>query len=99
MAFSKTASLLEAKTESEFFIRMCALLPVHRINGIKCATELVTLTQEERPGLELTFFMVLPHAREGEEGTGIARDKVWVFTLYADGSLSWQVAHYKKVGT
>jgi hypothetical protein len=92
MAFSNLDQLLEAKTESEFFIRMCALLPDHRIGEIKCSTELLTLLHP--PALELTFFMVLPHV-DGQN-IGYARDKVWVFTLYADGRLFWQIAHYEK---
>src|SRR5712692_5896870 len=88
--------LLETTTEAEFFIRMCALLDHYRFQGIISSTALVLLNDTAHPGLEFSLSMVLPHADGEVTGWGI--NKVWVFTLYADGVLSWRIAHYEPAG-
>ncbi len=88
--------LLAAQTETEFFIRMCALLKHYHLKDIKSLTELVTLSTSPRLALELTLSLLLPHAHG--QAIGWSYDNVWTFTLYADGTLSWRFAHFDKAG-
>ena|SRR5579859_2947134 len=85
--------LLSAQTEGEFFIRVCSMLQHRDIKGFKCSTELQIGPDEGRPHFKFTYYMVIGHRHEGR--LGYVRQPVWVFTLWADGTLTWDALHFE----
>ncbi len=93
MARLRIDVLLEAATDREFFINVCSLLENYSLPGMKSSSELkIVRAQGRRSAFQFTLYVVLGHPYHGT--VGYTRDEVWVFTLYADGELTWKVANY-----
>ncbi|MHB8628883.1 MAG: hypothetical protein ACYDBJ_15770 [Aggregatilineales bacterium] len=87
-------AVLNAQTENELFIRISAFLQDRDLAGFKCSSAFEIVGAMPCPSFKFTYFMVIGHPYR--DGIGWFRQPVWVFTLAADGRLTWDAMHFKE---